>query len=69
MLKGKYDSAVQHFETLDARYPFGTYAKKGQLDIIYSYYKQGDTASALAAADRYIHLYPTDKHIAYAYYL
>ncbi|MBN1684741.1 MAG: outer membrane protein assembly factor BamD [Gammaproteobacteria bacterium] len=64
-----YDKAVQYFETLDARYPFGELNKKGQLHIIYAYYKKDDYASAIAAADRYIRLYPADKTVDYAYYM
>lgn len=69
MLKGNYDKAAKHFEVLDARYPFGKYSRQGQLDIIYVYYKNNDIPSALAAAGRYIKLYPTGPHIDYAYYM
>lgn len=69
LAKGDYSEAVEHFEALDAIYPFGPYAQQGQLDIIYAYYKNGDDGSALAAADRYIRLYPRGKNVDYAYYL
>lgn len=66
---GHYSTAVEHFEALDAIYPFGPYAQQGQLDVIYAYYKNGDDGSALAAADRYIRLYPRGKNVDYAYYM
>jgi outer membrane protein assembly factor BamD len=69
LAKEKYDIAVQEFEALDTLYPFGPYAEQGQLDIIYAYYKSGDFASALAAADRYIRLYPRSPNVDYAYYM
>jgi outer membrane protein assembly factor BamD len=69
MKDGSYDVAIKHFETLDARYPFGKYARQAQLDSIYSYYKKEDVAEALAAADRYIRLYPRGPDVDYAYYL
>ena len=69
MLDGKYDQSVQYFETLEARYPFGQYTEQAHLDMIYSYYKNDDTSSALAAADEYIHLYPREKNVDYAYYM
>ena len=69
MLKGDYDKAVKHFEVLDARYPFGKYSRQGQLDIIYSYYKNDNIPEALAAADRYLKLYPTGKNLDYVYYM
>lgn len=69
LAKHKYDQASKYFEGLEALYPFGPYAQQGQLDIIYAYYKNGDPASALAAADRYIHLYPQSDNVDYAYYM
>src|SRR5690606_2658253 len=69
LAKGKYSKAIEYFEGLDTLYPFGPYAQKAQLDIIFAYYKNGDYASALAAADRYIRLYPRDDHVDYAYYM
>ena len=67
--KGSYAESVQNFEALDAIYPFGPYAQQGQLDIIYAYYMDGDDASSVAAADRYIRLYPRGKNVPYAYYM
>ena len=64
-----YSQAAQHFEALDAIYPFGPYAQQGQLDIIYAYYRAGDEASASVAADRYIRLYPRGPRVDYAYYM
>lgn len=69
LANGNYDTAAKNFEALDNLYPFGPYAQQAQLDIIYAYYKSGDTASALAAADRYIRLYPRSPDIDYVYYM
>ncbi len=69
MLKGRYDDAVKRFETFDVKYPFSDHAEQVLLDLIYSYYKQDDTASALATTDRFIRLYPRSKHVDYAYYM
>ncbi len=69
LARGHYDKAVKDFEALDALYPFGDYSQQGQLDIIYAYYKKGDSESALAAADRYIRLYPRGPNVDYAYYM
>ncbi len=67
--KKAYKSAIAHFEALDALYPFSKYAENSQLHIIYAYYGSGDLPSAIAAADRYIHLYPRSERVDYAYYL
>lgn len=69
LAKKNYSVAVKQFEALDAIYPFGPYAEQGQLDIIYAYYKNGDADSAIAAADRYVRLYPRGPHADYAYYM
>lgn len=69
LAKGRYDQASKYFEGLETLYPFGPYAEQGQLELIYSYYKNGDAASALAAADRFIHLYPQSNNVDYAFYM
>lgn len=69
LTKGKYDQSSKYFEALETIYPFGPEAQQAQEEIIYSYYKNQDYASGLAAADRYIHLYPQSASIDYVYYL
>ena len=64
-----YKEAIKRFEALDAQYPFGTNTTLAQLHIIYAYYMTSDYASAEAAADRFIHMYPTNPHVDYAYYM
>lgn len=69
LAKKKYTQAAMDFAALDALYPFGPYAQQGQMDIIYALYMSGDDATGLAAADRYIRLYPQDPRIDYVYYM
>ena len=69
LANARYSNAVQHFEALDSLYPFDKHAEQALLDSIYAYYKSGDEASAVAAADRYLHLYPRSAHADYAYYI
>ncbi len=69
MLDGDMAEASEHFEALQALYPFGPYARQSQLDSIYVYYAGGDYASTEAAAQRYIHLYPLGPHTDYAEYM
>jgi outer membrane protein assembly factor BamD len=65
----KYTNTIKYFEALDSLYPFGPHSQQAQLQIIWAYYKTEDYLSAEAAADRYIHLYPRDEHVDYAYYM
>jgi outer membrane protein assembly factor BamD len=69
LAKRDYSEAAKYFEAIDALYPFDPEAEKGQLDTIFAYYKAEDYASALSAANRYIHLYPVGKHTDYAYFM
>lgn len=65
----RYSRAVKALEALQAMYPFGAYAEQGDLYLIYGYYQNDDPCSAVAAADRFTHLYPRSPHIDYAYYM
>jgi outer membrane protein assembly factor BamD len=66
---GDYETAINTFEKLEARYPFGKYAQQAQLEIAYAYYKFEEPDSAIAAADRFIRNNPGSPHLDYAYYL
>lgn len=66
---GNYTQAVQYFEKLEARYPYGPYAQQAQLEIAYAYYKDNEPISAIAACDRFIKLHPNHPNVDYAYYL
>ena len=66
---GNYTQAIDYYEKLESRYPFGKYAMQSQLDIAYAYYKNGDPESAINAADRFIRLHPRNPYVDYAYYL
>lgn len=66
---GSYDKAIKSYEALQARYPYGRYAQQAQMEIAYTYFKQREADSALAAVDRFIKQYPNNAHVDYAYYL
>lgn len=67
--EGDYENAIRFYELLEARFPFGRYAQQAQLEIIYAYYKYDESASAVAAADRFIKLHPRHPNVDYAYYM
>ena len=64
-----FSQAIEHFEILESRYPFGVYAIQSQLDVAYAYFKYNEPESATAAADRFIKLHPRHESVDYAYYL
>jgi outer membrane protein assembly factor BamD len=66
---GDYGTAVKVYEALDARYPFSEQARQGRLDILYAYYKSGETETAIDAADQFIRENPTHPRADYAWYI
>src|SRR5437773_1851900 len=51
MASRDWTKAIKYLEKLEARYPFGRYAQQAQLEVSYAYWKDGERASAIAAAD------------------
>lgn len=64
-----YKRAIELYQKLESRYPFGRYAMQAQLDVAYAHYRAEEPEDALAAADRFIKLYPQNPYVDYAYYL
>jgi len=69
LAEGNYARAIELFEKLEARYPYGPYAQQAQLEVAYAYYKDNEPVSAMAACDRFIKLHPNHPNVDYAYYL
>src|SRR3989442_695196 len=69
MASRDWAKAIKQLEKLEARYPYGRYAQQAQLEIAYANWKDGERASAIAAADRFIKLYPNHPNVDYAWYL
>ena len=66
---GNYQTALDYFSKLEARYPYGNYAQQAQLETIYAHYKLGESEAAVAAAERFIKLHPRHENAEYAYYI
>ncbi len=64
-----YELAIDYYEKLEARYPFGPQSQQAQLDIAYAYYKNDEPGSAVAAANRFIKLHPRHPNVDYAFYI
>ena len=67
--KGAFDDATTAYQSLDTQYPFNPFTQKGDLDMIYAQYQADNPALAIAAANRYVRMYPNDAHLDYAYYM
>jgi len=64
-----YEQAIKYYQKLESRYPYGRFAQQAQIEIAYAYFKDGEQAQAIAAAERFIKLHPNHPSVDYAYYL
>ncbi|MBC8021837.1 MAG: outer membrane protein assembly factor BamD, partial [Burkholderiales bacterium] len=64
-----WESSIKLYEQLEAKYPFGRFAQQAQIEVAYAYYKQGETASAITALEKFIKLHPNHANLDYALYL
>ncbi len=69
MTQGDFPFAIRIYEALMARYPFAEETRQSRLDVIYAYYKAGESDSAIDAADTFIRENPTHPRVDYAWYL
>ena len=69
LMDENYLTAIEYYETLESRFPFGKYATQAQIDVAYAYFKFNEPDSALTAIDRFIKLHPRHESVDYAYYL
>ncbi|MCO4799277.1 MAG: outer membrane protein assembly factor BamD [Colwelliaceae bacterium] len=66
---GLYKRAIQILSAIDSRFPYGPISHQVQLDLIYGYYKSGDSAQGIALAERFLRLNPNHANIDYVYYM
>jgi outer membrane protein assembly factor BamD len=64
-----WGKCAKYFENLEGRDPFGHFAQQAQINVAYCDWKDGETASADEAINRFIKLHPDHPQIDYAYYL
>ena len=64
-----YAEAIKYYEKLESRYPYSRLAQQAQIDTAYAYYKDHELPQAIAAADRFIKMYPNHPNVDYVYYL
>jgi len=69
MSAGNWKKARELLEKLEARFPFGRYAQQAQMEIAYSYYREGESADAVTACERFLKLNPNHQNADYVQYL
>ena len=69
LLSRKYLLATEKFDEVERQHPYSQWATKAQLMSAYTYYLNNLYGDAIAGLNRFIQLHPTNKDVAYAYYL
>ncbi len=69
MGSGNFRNAIAYYEALVARFPFSNQSKQAQLDLIYAYYKNGDSDSCIEAAIQFERENPRHPRVDYALYM
>lgn len=64
-----WEAAIKLYEQLEAKFPFGRFAQQAQIEVAYAYYKQGETAQAISALEKFVKLHPNHPNVDYALYL
>jgi outer membrane protein assembly factor BamD len=64
-----FRGAIETYQALESRFPFGRFADQAQIEVVYAYYRNNDLEASRAAADRFIRLHPENENIDYAYYM
>lgn len=65
----RYDEGISYFEEVERQHPYSEWSRRAILMQAYANYEANDYAEAIAAADRFISLYPGSPNAPYAYYL
>ena len=66
---GNYSSAREYYSKRMSLHPYCTLAQQSALDLVYSYYKDGEEDKALKELETFIKTYPRHPQIDYAYYM
>ena len=66
---GLYQKSIQILSAIDSRFPFGPISHQVQLDLIYAYYKSGNSDQGIALTNRFLKLNPNNQNIDYVYYM
>ncbi len=68
VVDAQYSKAVDAYQALETRFPFGQYAVQSQLEVIAAYYQAFEYQTAVDSADRFTRLHPDHPNADFAYY-
>jgi outer membrane protein assembly factor BamD len=64
-----WEAAIKAYEQLESKFPYGRFAQQAQLEVAYAYFKQGESAQAISAIDKFSKTHPNHENLDYALYL
>jgi outer membrane protein assembly factor BamD len=64
-----WSGAVRYFDEVERQHPYSEWSRRAILMQAFANYEANSYDDAIAAADRFIQLYPGNPQVAYAYYL
>jgi len=65
----RWSDAIDYFQEVERQHPYSEWARRAILMQLYAYYQNGEYTDAIAAADRFIQLFPGNPSAAYAFYM
>lgn len=65
----RWRDAVAYFQEVERQHPYSEWSRRSILMQLYAHYQSNDYTAAIAAADRFIQLYPGSPQAPYAFYM
>ncbi len=65
----RWIDAVDYFQEVERQHPYSEWSRRAILMQVYAYYQNNNYQDAIAAADRFIALFPGNPSAAYAFYM
>ncbi len=66
---GNFQRGIRIFESIQARYPFSDLSRQIQLELMYAYYRSGQTELAIDMSDTFVRENPIHPRVDYALYI
>ncbi len=67
--QSRWADAVDYFQEVERQHPYSEWSRRAILMQVYAHYQNGDYEESIAAADRFIQLFPGSPSAAYAFYM
>jgi len=65
----RWPQAAEYFDMVERDHPYSTWATNAKIMAAYAQYQRNRYTEAIGTLDRFIQLHPSNRDIAYAYYL